>query len=325
MSNTLFTAPGERQFLASTIALPYTLTPGRAAGTFLSQTPHGRLVASRCTGCASVAVPAQDFCPCGTDNPELLAIRPTGTVTATTTTADGTFALIRIDGASSDLLHRLVDGSGVGSRVEAVWADEPSGTILDITGFSASDTAADTAPELAELDPEIEPTTVIPYQLSLDYEHSYGPYYGQLFDAVGSRQQILGSPCPTCHNVLVPPRERCDQCFTKTDRLVAVQETGRLQAFSVIMLEFVGQTRKPPYVYAEIVLDGSSTRLIHNLDGFDVSRAKELLSIGMPVRAVWRKPTDCIGTLDDIDYFQPLGDQFDPAGAGGTVDHAGTE
>jgi len=325
MPNTLFTAPGERQFLATTLAMPYTLTPGRAAGTFLSQLPHSTLVASRCTRCAAVAVPAQDFCPCGSDLPELLGIRPTGVVTAVTTTADGVFALIRIDGAGSDLLHRLLDNSRVGSRVEAVWADERTGTILDITGFNASESTADTAPELTALDSAVEPTTVVPYTLSLDYEHSYGPYYGQLFDAVGSRQQILGSPCPTCRNVLVPPRERCDQCFTKTDRLVAVQDTGRLQAFSVIMMEFVGQTRKPPYVYAEIVLDGSSTRLIHNLDGFDVAQAKELLSIGMPVRAVWRKPADCVGTLDDIDHFEPVGAQFQTADAGVVGEPAGAE
>ena len=83
-------------------------------------------------------------------------------------------------------------------------------------------------------------------------------------------------------------------------------DTGRLQAFSVIHLEFVGQTRKPPYVYAEIVLDGSATRLIHTVAGIDVAKAAEQLTIGMPVRAVWKDVADCRGTLDDIDYFEPI-------------------
>lgn len=312
MSNTLFTAPGERQFLAARLTMPYTLTPGQAVGTVLAHLADGRLVASRCRSCSAVAVPAQDFCPCGGDGPELLAIRPAGIVTARTSTAAGTFALIRIDGASSDLLHRLLDDSvAAGDRVEAVWAAQRTGSILDITGFTGATGTADPAPELTALPADVEAVSMVPYELSLDYEHSYGPYYGQLFDVIGSRQQILGSPCPACRNVLVPPRERCDQCYTKTDRLIHVADSGRLQAFSVIMMEFVGQTRKPPYVYAEIALDGTSTRLIHNLDGFDVTRAKELISIGMPVRAVWKKPEDCVGTLDDIDYFEPYGDAFD--------------
>ena len=25
----------------------------------------------------------------------------------------------------------------------------------------------------------------------------------------------------------------------------------------------------------------------------------------MPVKAVWKAPEDCVGTLDDIEYFEP--------------------
>jgi uncharacterized OB-fold protein len=72
-------------------------------------------------------------------------------------------------------------------------------------------------------------------------------------------------------------------------------------------LEFEGQVREPPYVYAEVTLDGASTRLIHVLGGIDVGEAHTLLRPGMKVRAVWL-PDSHTGTLADIDYFEPLFD-----------------
>ena len=63
----------------------------------------------------------------------------------------------------------------------------------------------------------------------------------------------------------------------RTERWVDVSDTGVLKAFSIIHLKFVGQTREPPYVYAEIILDGAATRLIHTIGGIDVEKAAETL------------------------------------------------
>jgi uncharacterized OB-fold protein len=83
----------------------------------------------------------------------------------------------------------------------------------------------------------------------------------------------------------------------------------------VIHLEFLGQKRKPPYVYAEINLDGTATRLIHNVGGFDITRAEELLQIGTRVRAVWKDISPGSGTLDDIAYFEPIDTEIETEGA----------
>jgi uncharacterized OB-fold protein len=93
----------------------------------------------------------------------------------------------------------------------------------------------------------------------------------------------------------------------RTGEFVDVPDTGVIKAFSIIHLEFVGQTREPPYVYAEIVLDGAATRLIHTIGNIDVEEAKEKLYPGMPVRAVWREG-EPIGSLEDIVYFEPVPD-----------------
>jgi len=307
MTDGLLTGIDDPQVLAATISLPYTLTTGRAAGSFLAELGNKHILGSRCDECDRVMSPPQDYCNrCGSPSETFVRMPETGVVTAITRTAKGVLAFIRLDGADTDFLHRVLqDGAGVtvGSRVKAVWAESATQSVLDLDGFVPDDGGAESGSTSDA--GEVEPIIELPYALSLDYQHSYGPHYGRLFDELATHRRILGSLCPQCQNVLVPPREFCDLCFVRTAQHVDVADTGRLQAFSVIHMEFVGQTRKPPYVYAEIVLDGSATRLIHTIAGFDVATAAERLSIGMPVRAVWKDVADCRGTLDDIDHFEP--------------------
>ena len=87
-----------------------------------------------------------------------------------------------------------------------------------------------------------------------------------------------------------------------------MKQTGTVRACSVIHLQFIGQKQPPPYVYAEIILDGALTRLIHNIAGIDMSRAKELVKPGTRVRAVWRdgEPT---GSMADISHFEVIDDK----------------
>lgn len=311
----LLTSIDEPASLAASIALPYTLTTGHAAGTFKAEMAKGRIVASKCRACDRVTVPPQENCPaCGGDNAGFVALDGHGRVTASTQTDSGCYAFVRLDGADSDLLHRTTGEAAlaIGTRVAARWRDELTSSITSIEAFEAVTDGAEhhrgdgegpTGPAILT---DVEAIAEEPYAIDLRYQHAYGPYYGRFFDELASRRRLLGSKCSQCHNVLVPPREICEVCYARTVEYVDVADTGRLQAFSVIHLEFVGQTRKPPYVYAEIVLDGSATRLIHTVGGFDVATAAERLWVGMPVRAVWRPAEESQGTLDDIDYFEPV-------------------
>lgn len=310
MSSQLFTTPSEAQVLEATLTMPYTLTTGRAAGTFLAALAERRIIGSRCSACDRVAIPAQDVCVrCGETSPAFVEVAGVGTVHTWTATEHGVVILVRLDGTDVDLLHRYLgaeDELTHGSRVTAVWADTATGWIVDLAGFRSATAEDTTAVSVRSLDNAPEPVSELPYSLELHYRHAYGPYYGRLFDELGSRRRIIGSRCSACRMVLVPPRAICEVCYRPTDQFEDVADTGILQAFSVIYMEFIGQTRKPPYVYAEIVLDGSATRLIHNIDGIDVTRASEVLRVGMPVRAVWRGAADAKGTLEDIDYFEPI-------------------
>jgi len=308
----LLTPVGEAQVLDATLSLPYSLTTGPAAGQYLAELGNHRIVGTRVISTGRVLVPPVDYpAGCADEPTEFVTLAGTGTITAWTRTSDGVVATIRLDGADTDLLHRIVGDAepAVGQRVSAVWSDEEdadlSSPFLRLVGFRVDPAAAPGAPPETLTDPA-EPITEMPYRMEMHYQHSYGPYYGRMFDELACAKRIVGSKCPRCLNVLVPARGNCDVCFVPTAQMIDVADTGTILGFSVIHLEFVGQNRKPPYVYAEINLDGTATRLIHNVGGFDMARAEELLEIGTRVRAVWKDAGPGRGMLDDIDYFEPI-------------------
>lgn len=312
MSSQLFTLPGVPQTLETTLHMPYTLTTGQAAGSFLAGLATHRILGSRCSACSRVVVPAQDVCVrCGELTPDLVETPLAGEVSTWTRTEAGVAIKVRLDGTDVDLLHRYLGDEAELSpavRVTASWADAPTGSINDLAGFVLEGEQTED-PGVRPLGEQVEAITDLPYELDLHYRHAYGPYYGRMFDELASHRRLMGSRCSSCHSVLMPARALCDVCYVSTDVFVDVADTGVLQAFSVIHMSFVGQTREPPYVYAEIILDGTATRLIHNVGGFDISRAAELLHVGMRVRAVWREATEAKGTLNDIDYFEPMAEE----------------
>lgn len=294
----------------SDLSMPYTLTPGRATGAFLAEMKSRKIVGSKFKS-GSVVVPAQDFCPSTGDSDfDLVEAPDTGVLTAFTETANGLIGLIRIDGSDFDFPHRMLGAScadlKVGSRVQAVWAKTPIDGIdgiLNIEGFQLAPNAP--VGKIKPLTDAVKPVDVVPYQLNLHYEHAFGPYYGRLFDEIKTNRRIMGVRPPDGEGgAMIPPREICDITHKPTGTWVEVKQTGTVRAMSVIHLQFIGQKQPPPYIYAEIILDGASTRLIHNVSGIDMSRAKELVKPGTRVRAVWRETRT--GSLEDISHFEVI-------------------
>jgi uncharacterized OB-fold protein len=295
--------------LASVLSMPYTLTPGKATGTFLAEIGRRRIVGSKFKSTGRVVVPAQDFCPdTGDTDYEFVEAPATGVLTAYTATAEGIVGLIRIDGSDVDFPPRIVEATlaalAPGLRVEAVWADGVKESVLAIAGFRPAPAAP--VGKIKPLEDPAKPVEVVPYNLVLHYEHAFGPYYGRLFDEIRTNRRIMGVRLPDSELALLPPREFDDISNRPTGTWVEVKQTGTVRAMSVIHLEFIGQKQPPPYVYAEIMLDGSATRLIHNVAGFDMSRAKDLVKPGTRVRAVWRE--ERTGSLDDISHFEIIDD-----------------
>lgn len=293
----------------SQISMPYTLTPGRSAGVFLAEMPKHRIVGSKFAD-GTVIAPAQDFSPVDGEEPEALVQVPeTGVLTAFTRVAGNVIGLIRLDGCANEFPHKILADLGslkVGQRVAAQWDDTDETSILAIKGFApAPDAPEGKVGDLA--DPE-EPLGVINYSMSLDFDHSYGPYYGRMFDEIREHGRVMGIRTSNGDDALLPPREVDDLTHRRTGTWKACGDTGTIRACSIINMEILGQAHKPPYVYAEIVLDGASTRMIHVIDVDDFESAKEKIKPGTRVRAIWTKG-ERQGRVSDIEGFEVIEDE----------------
>ena len=131
-------------------------TPG-VAGTafFTALRDRGVLLGSRCEACSYTYVPARLFCErCFAELAADTEVGPGGELVSYTIGFVGlegepladpeTIGLVRLDGADSVLVHRVLDADEpleIGDRVEVVLRSlgDREGTILDIEGFRSAD------------------------------------------------------------------------------------------------------------------------------------------------------------------------------------------
>ncbi len=290
----------------SEISMPYTLTPGRAAGTFLAEVKNRRIVGSRFAS-GRVVAPAEDFSSLdGEELASFVQAPETGVLTGFTRVGGEVLGMIRLDGCDNVFPHKILadmDVLSIGLRVSAVWDDGVEASILAIKGFApAVDAPLGVVTPLAETE---EAIGVIPYSMTLPYEHAYGPYYGRMFDEIREHGRVMGVRTSNGEDALLPPREIDDITHKRTGTWKACADTGTIRGCSIINMAFLGQTREPPYVYAEIVLDGASTRLIHMIDIDDIETAKQKIKPGTRVRAIWTSG-ERKGSLADIERFEVI-------------------
>lgn len=131
------------------LSYPYARTVGAHIGRFLAGLRDGRIEGVR-LGDGRVLVPPPEIDPVsGEVSTDWVEVGPEGTVGAWTWVdrpLEGqplarpfAFALIRLDGADSALLHAVDAGSpgalAAGTRVRPRWRDERAGAITDIACF----------------------------------------------------------------------------------------------------------------------------------------------------------------------------------------------
>ncbi len=119
--------------------------------------------------------------------------------------------------------------------------------------------------------------------------------------------RIIGRACYECHRIMIPPRMFCELCFRPTDQWVYLEETGTVNTFSIVHVNWDASRRskdEPPLIPAVIEIDGASggMGIMHMISGVDPGDVK----IGMKVRAVWKKEEERTGAITDILYFKPV-------------------
>jgi uncharacterized OB-fold protein len=133
------------------LSVSFRSTPGVGNTAFFEALrDRGELLGSRCENCGVTYLPARVFCErCLRELEPVVPCGPEGVLTSWTVARvdvdDGPldepviYGLVRLDGADTVFLHRLIDLESdpeIGMRVRAVLSPIRDGSIMDIDGFA---------------------------------------------------------------------------------------------------------------------------------------------------------------------------------------------
>ena len=287
------------------IAFDYTRSLGPVLGRFMAGLRDRRVLGSR-TADGRVHVPPVEYDPV-TLAPvtDLVPVSSSGTVISWTRAWGQPlgWALVRLDGADTALLHaidpRPGDGPRTGMRVRIRWAAERTGHIRDIECFEPGESG--TAP-----DAEGEPVTMMTTPIRLDYRHTTSDEEDGYLRALADGR-LIGQRCPACHKVYVPPRV-CPADGVAPNEVVELTDRGTVTTFCVVNVPFAGQRLDPPYVVAQVLLDGADIPISHLILGVPADQVR----MGLRVAAVWRDREQWSTTPENIAHFEPTGEPDAP-------------
>jgi uncharacterized OB-fold protein len=299
------------------LSFDYTRSLGTTLGSFMTALAHRRIVGTRGSD-GRVLVPPAEYDPI-TAAPltELVPVADAGEVVSWTWVADPlpgqpfdrpfAFALIRLDGADTPMLHALDVASPAelrtGLRVRARWAAVPSGSIHDIACFEPADRPRVEQPA-TETHPDVTMITT-PVQLSIEHSASIEEtVYLQALE----QGRLVGQRCPVCRKVYIPPRSACPTDGVPPGEPVELPDRGVVTTFCIVNVPFLGQRISPPYVAAYVLLDGADIPFLHLILGCEAGEVR----MGLRVEAAWRPREEWGPTLQNIEYFRPTGEPDAP-------------
>jgi uncharacterized OB-fold protein len=299
------------------IGFDYTRSLGPTLSQFMTALAGRRILGARdCAG--RVHAPPFEYDPVTFAPPtEFCEVGPEGVVTSWTWLAepvDGqplsrgfAWALIRLDGADTAMLHAVDAGSAdamrTGMRVRPRWADSPTGSIRDIACFEP---ATGDAPAAAPAG-EVTEVTMTTSPVHLHYQHSVSHEETTYLLAL-AEGRLVGQRCPACRKVYLPPRGACPTDGVPTTEDVEVAGTGTVTTFCVVNVPYPGQRVTPPYVAAAVLLDGADIPIQHLILGCPADE----VHMGMRVQAVWKPRSEWGTTIENIDHFAPTGEPDAP-------------
>jgi uncharacterized OB-fold protein len=295
------------------LSFDYTRSVGSVLSRFFTEL-RGRHVVGIRGSDGRVLVPPAEYDPV-TYEPlsEIVPVASVGTVVSWTwqpQPLDGqpldrpfAWALIKLDGADTALLHAVDAGSsdaiGTGARVHVHWADEPVGAITDIAYFALGDEPEDVPDEADDRDPVT--MLVVPTQLEIQHTASHPE---STFLRALEEGKLVGARTGSGGKVYFPAREADPATGQQLDEFVELPDKGTVTTFAIINIPFAGQRIKPPYVAAYVLLDGADIPFLHLVTEIDAADVR----MGMRVEAVWKPREEWGLGIDNIDYFRPTGE-----------------
>ena len=298
------------------LSFDYTRSVGPTLSKFFTALRGRRIVGVRGSD-GRVLVPPAEFDPVTYDRlTEIVPVASVGTVLSWTWQPEPlegqpldrpfAWALIKLDGADTPLLHAVDAGSsdaiGTGARVHAHWVDEPVGAITDIAYFKPGDTE-ESVEDSAESTDDRDPVTMLVVPTSIEIQHTASLPESAFLRAL-EEGKLLGARTGKDGKVYFPAREADPATGQQLDEFVELPDKGTVTTFAIINIPFAGQRIKPPYVAAYILLDGADIPFLHLVTEIDAADVR----MGMRVEAVWKPREEWGLGIDNIDYFRPTGE-----------------
>ncbi|MGE0218373.1 Zn-ribbon domain-containing OB-fold protein [Mycolicibacterium sp.] len=295
------------------LSFDYTRSVGPLLGEFFTALRERRIVGVRGSD-GRVHVPPAEYDPVTYEQlTQIVPVASVGTVVSWTWQPEPlagqpldrpfAWALIRLDGADTPLIHAVDAGSpdaiATGARVHAHWAEETVGAITDIAYFALGEKAEESPPPAEGLDP----VTMLVVPTAIEIQHTASHPESAFLRAL-EQGKLLGARTGDNGKVYFPAREADPATGKQLDQFVELPDKGTVTTFAIINIPFAGQRITPPYVAAYVLLDGADIPVLHLVSDIEADQVR----MGMRVQAVW-KPKDQWGLgIDNIEYFRPTGE-----------------
>ena len=292
------------------LSFDYTRSVGPTLGAFFTALRNRRIVGVRGSD-GRVHVPVVEYDPVTYEKlTEIVPVASVGTVLSWSRQPEPlegqplgrpfTWALIKLDGADTALLHAVDGEVKTGDRVHAHWVAEPVGAITDIACFLPGEEAEKASGAADDRDP----VTMLISPSSLAVQHSTSRPESIFLRAL-KEGTLLGARSSEDGKVYFPPREADPATGKELTDFVELPDTGTVTTFAIINIPFAGQKIKPPYVAAYILLDGADIPFLHLVTDIDAADVR----MGLRVKAVWKPAEERDYGIDTIDYFRPSGER----------------
>jgi uncharacterized protein len=305
------------------MSFDYTRTVGPVVGRFLAGLSNKMILGLRGSD-GHVVVPPTGYDPRTSETmEEWIEVGQEGVVTSWTwvscplethpVTEPFAWALIRLDGADTSLLHIVIaeDESAMRThmRVGALWSNQRRGHIRDIACFQPLSTpmaekgVSEGSKEQIETKVDtLQPIDRFTYPMRLHYEVTSGFALARCLRAL-KEGRFVGQRSPN-GLVYMPPLGACSVLGLPTEEDVELPNTGTVVSFCVVNIPVQGQGIEVPFACADINIDGSDTTFLGMIQECSLDDVR----IGLRVEAVWRPVQQRDMSLASVAYFRPTGE-----------------
>lgn len=145
------------------------------------------------------------------------------------------------------------------------------------------------------------------------YRMAAGIAYTRFFEGL-RRGEILGTYCPSCRMVHVPPKIYCPYCFRSLSMWVRASDEGKVVTAVVSYLSATLERLEKPEIIGIIRLDVPGHRfspyrfpgLLHRICGATEDDVKSQRIFDARVKARWLPEEERRGSINDIECFEVL-------------------